>query len=230
MKKQLFLFFVFIAFTQTAISQVVPDSLIGIYSGSYYWKYSDVNTWTFIQFRSEIVSNMDTANCLVQLDGPGSELNGHGLSTFWTDYSFCNGVYNPDPWYITCELYPKFYSTDSIRTFWVIPRPFPYTNRYHYRFLGKRIPGTSTVGMKELINSKYFNIYPNPGNGMVTIENSGNFNSYELFDINSNRLASDSVDPKSFPLKLDFSFLNPGIYMIRLIGDNTIQTGKIVIQ
>jgi len=208
-------------------SQVNPDSLLGIYEGQLWIKEGYNGVWN-ITPATEIVLGIDTSSCFTILDGALTSNSGYN-TTFWTDYTFCNGFYNPpdDP---TGLAYPKFFAGDSLLVYKIVPQPYPNPLWFYKRFLGKRIPGTGSVdiGSKAKVNISQF--YPNPGNGSVTFDNSWNFTSYELFDIHGNRLASDSVDPQSFPLQLDFSFLNPGIYMIRLIGGNTIHSGKIAIQ
>jgi len=203
----------FAGYTQF-IQEIIPEDLLGSYQGQRYFRY-DVNPEWTITPATVHVTSIDTTGCWTSFYGAGINCV---ACNYETHYYFCYG--NSGNWF------RRFYEGDSL---WImfdhISMPPPDFRLFSIRFYGKK----NYVNVDDLIETHLVGIYPNPGNGKVTISNSGNYNSYELFDINGNRLASGSVNAQSIPQKLDFSFLNPGIYMIRLIGDNSIQTGKIVI-
>jgi len=197
-------------------SQVKPDSLVGYYEGLYYDRYSFDPTWN-IEPAIVNVTSIDDAGCWAYWFGPSFWCSPCEFET-WYDFCFGN----------SSNYFSRFFEGDSLFIKYDdVPSPPPNTYTRSTRFYGKKILNVNVV---ELGEQHSVGIYPNPGNGIVIIDNPRNFTSYELFDINGNRLISGSVDPHSFPLQLDFSFLNPGIYMIRLWEDKTIQSCKIVIK
>ena len=72
-------------------------------------------------------------------------------------------------------------------------------------------------------------IYPNPGNGTFMLRFGNHLKWYEVYDIKGNKVVTGAVDPQSSPIQLDFSFLKPGVYLIRLNTDHTIISRKIII-
>lgn len=75
-------------------------------------------------------------------------------------------------------------------------------------------------------------IFPNPGNGKITIKNIKEYSQIVLLDISGRELFRSGIRSnfKSGILNLDFSQLNKGIYLIQLIGSESRHTEKLVIQ
>ncbi|MBC7388683.1 MAG: S8 family peptidase [Opitutaceae bacterium] len=90
-----------------------------------------------------------------------------------------------------------------------------------------------------LLNSKFFtrckeqtnsyDLYPNPVSDLLTIQ-SNNFSEgteYYLFDLNGKEITNGIINVQSFAkLKLDFTYLGPGIYILK-IGDKQYKIVKI---
>ena len=83
--KNIIIITILILFTcNISISQIVPDSLKGIYTGFRYYKPTPDSSW-IITPDTEYVTSMDTITCNVSFHGcffPGA--------TFRTGYTFCN--------------------------------------------------------------------------------------------------------------------------------------------
>jgi hypothetical protein len=74
----------------------------------------------------------------------------------------------------------------------------------------------------KMLNEKV-SIYPNPTQGRVTV--TGNFDSYQLISF-----SGQIIKRGSFSRHLDFSRVESGLYMLRLIGKFDTQTRKLLIQ
>ncbi len=83
-----------------------------------------------------------------------------------------------------------------------------------------------TNGFEELlINSSALNLYPNPASSDVTIELQLNTTWHlELSNLSGQILHQRSITGKS--TVLDISFLPPGLYVVRLSNDKTVEVGK----
>jgi polyhydroxybutyrate depolymerase len=76
------------------------------------------------------------------------------------------------------------------------------------------------VGINEIRKEHSVNIYPNPSEGIVSIE--GSFSFATLFDINGKLLIETSKD------KIDLSSYAKGVYFIRIISENKTIIKKLV--
>jgi hypothetical protein len=180
-------------------------------------KYSDITTWSFIKVDSEYVTYIDTNYCTTFLSGAlKSYIN--DTTPFWTDYGFCNSVYAPSAWEFTGFVYPKFYATDSLRVFAVVPRPYPYMNRIHYLFLGVRVSADYTIGNTETKHDLEIKIFPSPAIQTVHIVCPES----EIIQVTFYNLLGKQIMQKGIKNEsdsIDISSLPSGMYIISVSGE-----------
>ncbi len=75
----------------------------------------------------------------------------------------------------------------------------------------------------ELKNEK-INLFPNPVSDWINIK--GDLNQFQIFSLNGQLLFSEEIYGKNN--RIDLSFLNPGIYIVKLIDDEEITVRKII--
>ena len=76
-------------------------------------------------------------------------------------------------------------------------------------------------------------IYPNPTTGIITIGNlarTGKVWSIEITDITGKIVSQTDISDNSSSVEIDLSWLEKGVYFIRLRGKDFKQIEKIVIQ
>lgn len=224
MKKQFLLFIGMFLLYQLSLSQVVADSLKGLYAGMYYHKTSDVSTYIPMHADSEYVTFIDTVNCRVHLSGSVVGCVESDTTTFWTSYDICNGIYAPSH-DVNCIAYPKFYSSDSLKVFFVTPRPYPNTNTDQHLFLGKRVPGTSNVGIRKYSVSKIPHIFPNPAHDKLYILNDYKIFTVDIYDVTGKKVLASKGESSKI---LDISCLSKGVYLIRMVTNNEVVTEKFI--
>jgi len=78
---------------------------------------------------------------------------------------------------------------------------------------------TSTIGV---------NIYPNPSNGIITLENISGANTISLVDMTGRTIKTVSVNAEQ--MNLNFSGLQTGKYMVQIVGENLNEVRSIVIE
>ena len=83
------------------------------------------------------------------------------------------------------------------------------------------------VGIDENQNNKY-NVYPNPTNNFIYIDNISEISTIEIFDIKGQKL--ESVDANKASLKIDISNFNNGIYLLRITNSSGTAIHKIIKQ
>jgi hypothetical protein len=66
------------------------------------------------------------------------------------------------------------------------------------------------------ITSKRINVYPNPATSVLYIENSSNYNSYEIINYKGSLVAKGNLEKTSIPI----SHLSNGFYILKVIGTN----------
>jgi hypothetical protein len=78
-----------------------------------------------------------------------------------------------------------------------------------------------------------FTVFPNPSNGMVTlnIENVSDDLKLAVFDLNGRMIHSENVNGRynNFNKQLDFSRFSKGIYLVKLYNEHTNLTKKILL-
>ena len=72
------------------------------------------------------------------------------------------------------------------------------------------------------------NVYPNPSNGMVTIENIGDAKTISLIDVTGRVLKTTAVNADR--MRLDYSTITKGNYFISIQGENVKEMKSIVIE
>jgi hypothetical protein len=72
------------------------------------------------------------------------------------------------------------------------------------------------------------NVYPNPSNGMVTIENIGDAKTISLIDVTGRVLKTTAVNADR--MRLDYSTITKGNYIISIQGENLKEMKSIVIE
>lgn len=72
------------------------------------------------------------------------------------------------------------------------------------------------------------NIYPNPNNGIFTIKSSEQ-NNLEIYNINGQLIYKTLLQPNTHKT-IDISNLSSGMYFVKAIGKNTINTQKVIIE
>lgn len=83
------------------------------------------------------------------------------------------------------------------------------------------------VGVEEAVVSEELSIYPNPSNGLFTVETKAAQEQIEVFDY-LGKLVFSKIKPQQGVL--DLTTLNNGMYMIRLSTSTKVLTKKIIIQ
>lgn len=93
---------------------------------------------------------------------------------------------------------------------------------------------TCTNSIQESLVSTIINLYPNPSNGVFTLEIEDNIKEFEfsLWSLKGVMLYSEKIRPteKVTTRSFDFSHLKKGIYYARFDMDNNIVTKKIIIR
>jgi hypothetical protein len=78
---------------------------------------------------------------------------------------------------------------------------------------------TSTIGV---------NIYPNPSNGIITLENISGANTISLVDMSGRTIKTVPVNAEQ--MNLNFSGLQTGKYMVQIVGENLNEVRSIIIE
>jgi hypothetical protein len=202
-------------------AQVPPDSLAGEYVGQLWYATPPSNPWTIIP-DTVYVSTIDTTYCSASYNSTSSFLHNSG-GIFNTTYTYCNSAVIPGG-------YTLFFDTDSLKMIYddeIQPPPNPH---YSFHFYGKRI-SNKIVGINELTNKEQTIIYPNPVDGMLTIN-------YNIKEGISEIIITDAIgkEVKSVKSKInygditiDMSNYKKGIYFLQFKTANTILIKKIII-
>ncbi|MCU0432031.1 MAG: T9SS type A sorting domain-containing protein [Bacteroidia bacterium] len=86
-----------------------------------------------------------------------------------------------------------------------------------------------TTGIEPVTNGPAVNAYPNPTNGIITLESAGDANNtWTLLDLNGRVINAGSI--RNTRETLDFTALAEGVYMLKVENTNGITTKRIVIQ
>lgn len=219
MKNNLFIILT-ILIVSNGFGQVHPDSLKGIYDGEYSVLYTSSPTWVSTP-DSEYVTFIDTINCLVDCSGDIGVFNAAHLETY---YSYCYGN-SPDG-------FIRFYSGDSlfIKFTYSFPPPPDY-NISQVKFIGKRIPGSSNVGINENIIKFNLTVYPNPTNDVLNFYlNSVEQNAvYSIHNLNGKLLKKDNIKLNTnSPLTINIKELPKGLYLLSIFNNKKTYNTKFI--
>ena len=72
------------------------------------------------------------------------------------------------------------------------------------------------------------NVYPNPSNGIITLENISGANTISLVDMTGRTIKTVSVNAEQ--MNLNFSGIQTGKYMVQIVGENLNEVRSIVIE
>jgi hypothetical protein len=98
-------------------------------------------------------------------------------------------------------------------------------------FLPFTVTAAASMVENESNTSSYttdLNVYPNPTNGMVTIENIGEAKTISLIDVTGRVLKTTPVNADR--MRLDYSNITKGNYFISIQGENLKEMKSIVIE
>jgi len=91
--------------------------------------------------------------------------------------------------------------------------------------------GDDIVGVKEIYNrnDKGLKIFPNPSNGIINLEFKNEFTGeIEIINATGQVIEKYTISSKTIH-QIDLGHLNKGIYVVHVVGDNTISSKKIIL-
>ncbi len=88
-----------------------------------------------------------------------------------------------------------------------------------------------TVTVDDILNTENFeedtfNIYPNPVKDLLNVSASKNINTIQIFDLAGKKVFSES--PRNNEAQINLSSLVTGVYIVKLISDNSVNSLKLV--
>jgi Secretion system C-terminal sorting domain len=90
---------------------------------------------------------------------------------------------------------------------------------------------SSSVGLNHTnIENKQWLLFPNPNNGIFSIQSKDDLEFVELYDLNGRKIYSSDLKNSSNIQKFDFSLFSNGIYYLRMGNEKNAQTEKLIIQ
>ncbi|HTA26402.1 MAG TPA: T9SS type A sorting domain-containing protein, partial [Bacteroidia bacterium] len=105
-----------------------------------------------------------------------------------------------------------------------------------YVYQSAKVLVTDVTGLEEISNGVYFNMYPNPTNGITTLafklDKEQNVN-VQLFNMLGQQVYSDNEGTMSsgnHTISMDGSSLQNGVYFVKFTSDNATTTQKLIIQ
>ena len=89
----------------------------------------------------------------------------------------------------------------------------------------------TNLGANDLSFAKNIKIYPNPSNGIITVDNQSNnfIQSLNIYDIIGNMVKSIQVNQKSIKSSITLQNLSAGVYFIKISSDNGLSSTKKII-
>ncbi len=93
----------------------------------------------------------------------------------------------------------------------------------------KRALSQMVSGINEISSKDEINVYPNPSNGIFTIESRAEISSIEITNILGEKISTCSLNSKK--TEIDLSNQPKGIYFYKIItGEENITTGKLIVE
>ncbi len=151
---------------------------------------------------------------LVNTSGIISTIAGNGVAGFSGDGGLATACEIDFPSQVDCDKYNNIYISDNSN------------NRI------RKI--NNTTGIAQIINSNNIIIYPNPNNGIFTIQLSvvatQHAISIEIYNLIGERVASEELQTKTN--EIDLSSQPDGVYLYRVLGEdgNLEGEGKVVVE
>jgi hypothetical protein len=143
----------------------------------------------------------------------------------WTQIQGCYTAIGGEQ-YITIGNFNSNANTDTLYVGSNIPTANAY--KYAYYFIDDiTLIDQSTVGNNELENENNFDIYPNPNNGIFTINSKDIIQKIEVTNIAGQLLVQESTNSKTHQLHLNH--IAQGIYFIKVNYANGLSVNKKVI-
>ena len=202
----------------------------------YSWADSDSNiTHTLYNSNPDIyMKSYDITNQLVTPTVNETSGNGQCYFHYLSDVSYydsniggyvCPLVYTTDATTTTAP----FLSTDTVNYHYLNCATF-YVSQYTTPANVYREQGAS--GITKYTNNSLLKLYPNPSNGIVSIECSTSETTVNLqiTDVVGKEIRNQSLNVNSGKAQIDMSALNSGVYFITVKTNSNSSTQKIVLQ
>jgi hypothetical protein len=144
----------------------------------------------------------------------------------WTQIQGCFTA-NGTEQYITIGNFNSNANTDTL--FIGTNNPIPFYGDFSYYYIDDiTLIDQTTVGINELNNGNNFEIYPNPNNGIFTIDSKDVIQKIEVTNIAGQTLFSETTSEKTHQLHLNH--FSQGIYFIKVsYQDGLTITKKVIV-
>ena len=80
-----------------------------------------------------------------------------------------------------------------------------------------------TLSTNEMLENTAFNLYPNPANGMISVNGEG-FEKAEIYNIAGQKVMESSN------AQIDIKALQAGIYMVKVFGNGSSEMLRVVVK
>ncbi|HRI00407.1 MAG TPA: M12 family metallo-peptidase [Saprospiraceae bacterium] len=88
----------------------------------------------------------------------------------------------------------------------------------------------NSVGTKQFYQNSSINVYPNPGNGVYTVESEIPVNDYKIFDLQGKLILEQQQLKSEHKLKIDLSSFSAGLYYVEFKLNQHILVKKLLIK
>jgi len=211
----------FLSFSQ----EPIPDSLVGIYEGELYYRIQD-NDWVLINSSCfEYVTGIDTGSCYVSFNDEQSIMD-HAIignpTTFKTKYAYCSGTWD--------SYQPLFFGGDSLTLLLYLNTGPPDYEDYYEKFIGKHIPGSTSVGLQEITKEpSKVSVFPNPSTEKLIIKSSREkIKAFEIYSISGKKIIEKDV--ANLQIEIDISQEPKGIYFVKITTAKAVTIQKLIIE
>jgi len=99
---------------------------------------------------------------------------------------------------------------------------------YHEKFIGKHVPGSTSVGLKEITKEpSIISVFPNPASEYIIV-NSQTKQDIFIYDLTGKVVKQFKAQNSEF--KIEVGDLEKGIYLVKVGTVNGVATQKLVIE